>query len=130
MNWLNPVNWFRAAAASALEKKIDEWLTVDNGRKLIVEAVNKALDSAEWWNDARCSKVARGLSHAAKSMQSLAADEELRKKACRSVKAVSPEELKELEGDVMAAFGDVVTEDIAADWRKKLKEFVRDKIGI
>lgn len=127
MNWLNPVNWFRAAAASALEKKIDEWLTVDNGRKLIVEAVNKALDSAEWWNDARCSKVARGLSHAAKSMQSLASAID---PAGDQGRGLSPEELKELEGDVMAAFGDVVTEDIAADWRKKLKEFVRDKIGI
>lgn len=127
MNWLNPVNWFRAAAASALEKKIDEYLTVDNGRKLIVEAVNKALDSAEWWNDARCSKVARGLSHAAKSMQSLASAID---PAGDQGRGLSPEELKELEGDVMAAFGDVVTEDIAADWRKKLKEFVRDKIGI
>lgn len=127
MNWLNPVNWFRAAAASALEKKIDEWLTVDNGRKLIVEAVNKALDSAEWWNDARCSKVARGLSHAAKSMQSLASAID---PAGDQGRGLSPEELKELEGYVMAAFGDVVTEDIAADWRKKLKEFVRDKIGI
>lgn len=127
MNWLNPVNWFRAAAASALEKKIDEYLTVDNGRKLIVEAVNKALDSAEWWNDARCSKVARGLSHAAKSMQSLASAID---PAGEMGRGLSPEELKELEGDVMAAFGDVVTEDIAADWRKKLKEFVRGKIGI
>lgn len=127
MNWLNPVNWFRAAAASALEKKIDEWLTVDNGRKLIVEAVNKALDSAEWWNDARCAKVARGLSHAAKSMQSLASAID---PAGDQGRGLSPEELKELEGYVMAAFGDVVTEDIAADWRKKLKEFVRDKIGI
>ena len=127
MNWLNPVNWFRAAAASALEKKIDEYLTVDNGRKLIVEAVNKALDSAEWWNDARCSKVARGLSHAAKSMQSLASAID---PAGDQGRGLSPEELKELEGDVMAAFGDVVTEDIAADWRKKLKEFVRGKIGI
>lgn len=127
MNWLNPVNWFRAAAASALEKKIDEWLTVDNGRKLIVEAVNKALDSAEWWNDARCSKMARGLSHAAKSMQSLASAID---PAGDQGRGLSPEELKELEGDVMAAFGDVVTEDIAADWRKKLKEFVREKIGI
>lgn len=127
MNWLNPVNWFRAAAASALEKKIDEYLTVDNGRKIIVEAVNKALDSAEWWNDARCSKVARGLSHAAKSMQSLASAID---PAGDQGRGLSPEELKELEGDVMAAFGDVVTEDIAADWRKKLKEFVRDKIGI
>ena len=127
MNWLNPVNWFRAAAASALEKKIDEYLTVDNGRKIIVEAVNKALDSAEWWNDARCSKVARGLSHAAKSMQSLASAIDPAGEAGRGL---SPEELKELEGDVMAAFGDVVTEDIAADWRKKLKEFIRDKIGI
>lgn len=127
MKWLNPVNWFRAAAASALEKKIDEWLTVDNGRKLIVEAVNKALDSAEWWNDARCSKVARGLSHAAKSMQSLASAID---PAGDQGRGLSPEELKELEGYVMAAFGDVVTEDIAADWRKKLKEFVREKIGI
>ena len=127
MNWLNPVNWFRAAAASALEKKIDEYLTVDNGRKLIVEAVNKALDSAEWWNDARCSKMARGLSHAAKSMQSLASAID---PAGDQGRGLSPEELKELEGDVMAAFGDVVTEDIAADWRKKLKEFVREKIGI
>ena len=127
MNWLNPVNWFRAAAASALEKKIDEYLTVDNGRKLIVEAVNKALDSAEWWNDARCSKMARGLSHAAKSMQSLASAID---PAGDQGRGLSPEELKELEGDVMAAFGDVVTEDIAADWRAKLKSFVRAKIGI
>lgn len=127
MNWLNPVNWFRAAAASALEKKIDEYLTVDNGRKLIVEAVNKALDSAEWWNDARCSKVARGLSHAAKSMQTLAQAIDPSGECGRGL---SPEELKALETEIMAAFGDVVTEDIAADWRKKLKEFVRDKIGI
>lgn len=127
MKWLNPVNWFRAAAASALEKKIDEYLTVDNGRKLIVEAVNKALDSAEWWNDARCSKVARGLSHAAKSMQSLASAID---PAGDQGRGLSPGELKELEGDVMAAFGDVVTEDIAADWRGKLKSFVRSKIGI
>ena len=100
---------------------------MDNGRKLIVEAVNKALDSSEWWNDARSSKVARGLSHAAKSMQTLA---QAIDPAGECGRGLSSEELKELEGDVMAAFGDVVTEDIAADWRKKLKEFVRDKIGI
>lgn len=127
MNWLNPVNWFRAAAASALEKKIDEYLTVDNGRKLIVEAVNKALDSAEWWNDARCSKVARGLSHAAKSMQSLASAID---PAGDQGRGLSSEELKELEGDVMAAFGDVVTDDLAAGWRDKLKAWVRSKIGL
>ena len=127
MNWLNPVNWFRAAAASALEKKIDEYLTVDNGRKLIVEAVNKALDSAEWWNDERCSKVARGLSHAAKSMQTLA---QAIDPAGECGRGLSSEELKELEGDVMAAFGDVVTDDLAAGWRDKLKAWVRSKIGL
>lgn len=127
MNWLNPVNWFRAAAASALEKKIDEYLTVDNGRKLIVEAVNKALDSAEWWTDGRSATVARGLSVAGKSMQTLAQSIDPSGECGRGL---SPEELKALETDVMAAFGDVVTEDIAADWRAKLKSFVRSKIGI
>lgn len=127
MNWLNPVNWFRAAAATALEKKIDEYLTVDRGRKLVVDAVNKALDSAEWWTDGRSATVARGLSHAAKSMQTLA---QAIDPAGECGRGLSPDELKALEADVMAAFGDVVTEDLAAEWRGKLKSFVRAKIGI
>ena len=127
MNWLNPVNWFRAAAASALDEKIDEYLTVDNARKLVADGVNKALDSAEWWNDDRSRKVAKGLKVAGTALANLGAAIDPDGECGRGL---SPEEVKRIECELSSALYDVVTDDLAAGWRDKLKSWVRSKIGL
>ena len=45
-------------------------------------------------------------------------------------KGISPEELEVVLADVQAAFGNLVTEEMLAGWRAKLKAFVREKIGL
>lgn len=128
MNWLNPVNWFRAAAASAAEQKIDEYLTAKMGRQLALDAVNTALNSSEdWWTDARCRQVARGLKLASKAANDLA---DAIDPDGQQGKGISPEELETVLADVQAAFGNLVTEEMLASWRAKLKAFVREKIGL
>ena len=44
MNWLgllNPMKWVRSAAYSAVESKVDEVVTVENGKSLVIAGVNK-----------------------------------------------------------------------------------------
>lgn len=45
-------------------------------------------------------------------------------------KGLSPDELRALLDVVRSAFGNLLTEEDFAAWRKKAKEFVRKKIGL
>lgn len=128
VNWLNPVNWFRAAAASAVDKKIDEYLTQEKVLGLAIQATNAALDSADgWWTDEKCRKMSHGLAHAGNAAIRLseAIDPE-----GQQGKGLSPDELRSLLDVVRSAFGNLLTEEDFASWRKKAKEFVRKKIGL
>lgn len=128
MNWLNPVNWFRAAAANAADKKIDEYLTSDKVLSLALDATNAALDNAEdWWTDEKCRKMSRGLAHAGNAAIRLS---EAIDPDGQQGKGLSPDELRALLDVVRSAFGSLLTEEDFAAWRAKAKAFVREKIGL
>ena len=128
MNWLNPINWIKAAAASAVEKKIDEYLTLKQGRELVLELVNKALmDSEDWWSDEQCRRVSRGLSLASKAAKDLS---DAVNPDGESGKSITTAEFELVLADTQAAFGNIVSEVWLADARAKLKAFIRSKLDI
>ena len=128
MNWLNPVNWFRAAAANAADKKIDEYLTSDKVLSLALDATNAALDNAEdWWTDEECRKMSHGLAHVGNAAIRLS---EAIDPDGQQGKGLSPDELRSLLDVVRSAFGNLLTEEDFASWRAKAKAFVREKIGL
>lgn len=128
MNWLNPINWIRSAVASAIEKQVDEYLTMKQGRQLVLDLVNNAINASdEWWSDAKCRKVSRGVKLAAQAANDFAAAVD---PDGADGKRITADELDSLIADTQAAFGNLVDEEWLADARAKVKAFVRQKLGL
>lgn len=131
MNWLgllNPVKWFKSAACSAVENKIDEVVTVDNGKSLLITGVNKAVTLSEQkWTDDQCRTYARAFKLAGKAFEDLgeAVDPD-----GEDGRRLSVEEFNLLLGDAQAAFGIIVDEAWMTEQRERVKAFVRQRLGM
>ena len=131
MNWLgslNPIRWFRSAACSAVESKVDEVATVENGKSLLISGVNKAVTLSEQkWDDDKCRTYARAFKLAGKAFTDLgdAVDPD-----GEDGRKLSVDEFNLLLGDAQAAFGIIVDEAWVAEQRERIKAFVRARLGV
>ena len=130
MNWLgslNPIRWFKSAACSAVESKVDEVVTVENGKSLLISGVNKAVTLSEQkWDDDKCRTYARAFKLAGKAFTDLgdAVDPD-----GEDGRKLSVDEFNLLLGDAQAAFGIIVDEAWVAEQRERIKAFVRARLG-
>ena len=131
MNWLgslNPIRWFKSAACSAVESKVDEVVTVENGKSLLISGVNKAVALSEQkWDDDKCRTYARAFKLAGKAFTDLgdAVDPD-----GEDGRKLSVDEFNLLLGDAQAAFGIIVDEAWVAEQRERIKAFVRARLGV
>ena len=128
MKWLNPLNWFKASVVDAVEKKVDEVLTIRNGKELVVAGINKAVSLSEGkWDDVECAKYARGFRLAGKALNDLAdaIDPE-----GADGRRMTTDEFELLLGDALAACGTVLSEEWVAARREEIKAFIRQKLGV
>ena len=128
LGWLNPAKWFRSAACSAVESKVDEVVTVENGKSLLISGVNKAVTLSEQkWDDDKCRTYARAFKLAGKAFTDLgdAVDPD-----GEDGRRLSVEEFNLLLGDAQAAFGIIVDEAWVAEQRERIKAFVRARLGV
>ena len=131
MNWLgslNPIRWFKSAACSAVESKVDEVVTVENGKSLLISGVNKAVTLSEQkWDDDKCRTYARAFKLAGKAFTDLgdAVDPD-----GEDGRKLSVDEFNLLLGDAQAAFGIIVDEAWVAEQRERIKAFVRARLGV
>lgn len=128
IKWLNPITWFKSAAASIVAQKVDETLTIENGKTVLVGAINRAVTLTERvWDDGDCRTYARGFRLAAKALNDLADSvdpdgEEGRK--------MSVTEFEVLLGDAQAAFGILVDDKWLEGIRASIKDMVNEKLGV
>lgn len=128
MNWLNPINWFKTAVASLCDAKVDEYVTVPKGKELIIDATNMALAYSETrWTDDECRVFSRGLKLAGKALTDLG--EAINPEGCDG-RSVSLEEFEAILVDAQAAFGIIVTDEMAEQWRASIKQSFRKQLGI
>ena len=127
LKWLNPLNWFRTSVAEAVDRKVDEVVTVSKGKELLVAGVNKVVSLSEGkWDDAECAKYSRALKLAGKALTDLgdAIDPE-----SEEGRSLSADEFEVLLADGMSAFGSFADEDLAARVRGEIKNYIHEKIG-
>ena len=131
MNWLvllNPMKWVRSAAYSAVESKVDEVVTVENGKSLVIAGVNKAVTLSEnKWSDDECRTYARAFKLAGKAFTDLgeAVDPD-----GEDGRKMSVAEFNLLLGDAQAAFGIIVDEAWMAKQRERIKAHIRYRLGM
>lgn len=131
MNWLgllNPIRWFKSAAYSAVESKVDEVVTVENGKSLVIAGVNKAVTLSEnKWSDDECRTYARAFMLAGKAFTDLgeAVDPD-----GEDGRKMSVAEFNLLLGDAQAAFGIIVDEAWMAKQRERIKAHIRYCLGM
>lgn len=128
MKWLNPITWFKSAAASFVAQKVDETLTMANGKAVVVDAINKAVTLTEQvWDDGECRTYARGFRLAAKALNDLAESVDPDGDEGRKMSAA---EFEVLLGDAQAAFGVLVDDAWLEDVRARVKALVNEKLGV
>lgn len=128
MNWLNPVNWVKKGVASAVNAKVDEYVTTENATAAIRHGVNEVAKLAmSKASDETIAKTANGLKVAGEALAELG-------------KAISPEgdggrEITAAEFFAICdkldnAFGDIVPEGKVAELRAYLKGKVAETLGV
>lgn len=128
MNWLNPANWIKSAIASSADKAIDENVTLANGKAVVQTGLNKVIGLTESKvNDDKLRKYADGLVQAGEGLVALGKGIHPDGEGGRSL---TLGELDDIYSKVEAAFGQLIEEEKVAEMRKKLKAFVRVKLGL
>lgn len=128
LDWLNPTKWFKNAACSAVDSKVDEVVTVANGKSLLITGINKAVTLSEQkWDDNKCRTYSRAFKLAGKAFTDLgeAVDPD-----GEDGRRLSVEEFNILLGDACAAFGIIVDEEWMTELRERIKMFVRIRLGV
>lgn len=128
LGFLNPVKWFKHAVADAVDSKIDEVMTVDNGRSLLITGVNKAVTLSEQkWDDDKCRTYSRAFKLAGKAFIDLgeAVDPD-----GEDGRKLSVDEFNILLGDAQSAFGIIVDEAWMSEQRERIKAFVHARLGV
>lgn len=127
LKWLNPINWIKSAVLSAVEEAIEENITFNKGKTLLVDGINLAIIASEQkWTDDECRTFARGCRLAATAMNDIA--DAIDPDGVEGRK-VSVDEFNVLLGDAQSAFGTLVTEEKISDFRDTLKGIVRSKLS-
>ena len=128
MKWLNPLNWFKKAAATAIDQKVDEVMTLRNGKMLVVAGVNDVILLTEnKWSDDECRRYARGFRLAGKALTDLA---DAIDPDGDDGRKLSADEFEVLMADALAAFGTVLDEASAERVRNTVKGYVHEKLGV
>lgn len=126
--WLNPINWIKSAVASAIDEAIDENITFNKGRTLLIDGINLAVTASEKkWTDDECRSFARGCRLAATAMHDIA--DAIDPDGVEGRK-ISVDEFNVILGDAQSAFGTLIDEEKVEDLRAKLKSIVHSKLGI
>lgn len=125
---LNPLNWFKAAAANAAEQKVDELVTVDKGNELARGGVNYLIGlSGGKVADDKLRRIADGLVLGGTALTHLG---EAIHPDGEDGRRLSEAEASRLYADIEKAFGNIFDEERLAEWRADLKNIIRAKLGV
>lgn len=126
--WINPINWFKGALAKAADDAIDENITVDKGKEILIVGINNAVTIAEKkMDDGECRTLARGLHLAGSALTDLGdAIDPDGEEGCH----LSVGEFNMLLGDAQCALDILATEAWVNKVRENLKRFVRTKLNV
>ena len=128
MNWLNPVNWIKAGIASAAESKVDELVTVEQGKRLAKDGLNYCIGLSESKvSDDQLRKTSEGLVLLGDTIKnaglSISPDGD-------EGRRLSDAEIACITRNIEVAFGKVIDEEKMSGWRAKIKALVRNVLGI